>query len=111
MKLPGTTCAVSLLPATLASLTPPPRGGALEALTDEYLFEAELGEFMSRRAASDPPTVIWASDGCTLSPDNPLGFGFEPACNRHDFGYLNYRHQGRFTGDAKATIDSKFLDE
>jgi RHS repeat-associated protein len=39
----------------------------------------------------------WASDGCSHSPDNPNGFPFWKACERHDFGHRNYRDQGRCT--------------
>lgn len=31
-----------------------------------------------------------------------------PACNRHDFGYNNYRLESRFTVSAKKAIDSNF---
>lgn len=35
----------------------------------------------------------------------------QPGCNRHDFGYQNYRAQSRFTVNNKASIDSNFKDE
>ncbi|ROW07230.1 hypothetical protein VMCG_03811 [Cytospora schulzeri] len=106
----GIACAISLLPAiTLGFSVSLP--DEVEAITDKYLFETSLDDFMSYRAAEDPPIVIWYSDGCTLALDNPLGFEFEPACNRHDFGYLNYRHQHRFTKAAKASIDANFLKD
>jgi hypothetical protein len=53
-------------------------------------------------------TSFQSSDGCTSSPDNPFGFPFTPACNRHDFGYTNYRLQTRFTVSAKLKIDNNF---
>jgi hypothetical protein len=58
----------------------------VEAVTDEILFDITLPEFTTRRDAEDPSYLNWTSDGCTDSPDNPLGFPYEPACNRHDFG-------------------------
>ena len=38
----------------------------------------------------------------------PLGFNFVPSCQRHDFGYRNYKKQGRFDAAGKARIDSNF---
>ncbi|KAF4999900.1 hypothetical protein FGRMN_2138 [Fusarium graminum] len=77
-------------------------------VTDQLLFSVSLPTFTARRNARNPPTLDWTSDGCTSSPDNPFGFPFIPACNRHDFGYNNYRAQTRFTVSAKARIDSNF---
>ncbi|CAN8105182.1 unnamed protein product [Discula destructiva] len=79
--------------------------------TDAYLFSISLSDFVSYRDSQNPATLNWASDGCTDSPDNPLGFDYEPACYRHDFGYTNYRLQGRFTESAKESIDSNFLSD
>lgn len=83
----------------------------IEEVTDELLFTLTLPQFTARRNAQDPSTLDWTSDGCTDSPDNPFGFPFVPACNRHDFGYQNYRAQTRFTVSAKAKIDSNFKTE
>ncbi|RYO85632.1 hypothetical protein DL762_002190 [Monosporascus cannonballus] len=79
----------------------------LEAETDRLLFSVSLSEFLAARDARSPPGLDWSSDGCTSSPDNPFGFDFEPACLRHDFGYRNYKAQGRFEA-GKAAIDRKF---
>ena len=38
----------------------------------------------------------WSSDGCSGgAPQNPEGFPFWKACERHDFGHRNYVDQGR----------------
>ncbi|KAH7016130.1 prokaryotic phospholipase A2-domain-containing protein [Microdochium trichocladiopsis] len=58
--------------------------------------------------ARDPATLDWTTDDCMLSPDNPLGFPFVPACHRHDFGYNNYHKQNRFTTAGRLRIDNKF---
>ncbi|VUC20460.1 unnamed protein product [Clonostachys rosea] len=81
---------------------------SIETITDEILFSITLPAFTARRNALDPNTVDWTSDGCTSSPDNPLGFPFTPACNRHDFGYNNYRAQSRLTVSTKKKIDDNF---
>lgn len=85
-----------------------PRQTSLATMTDQYLFTISLPQFSAKRNARDPATLDWTSDGCTSSPDNPLGFNFIPACNRHDFGYHNYRKQNRFTESGKKTIDDNF---
>lgn len=80
-------------------------------ITDELLFSITLPEFISRRNMRDPPTVDWTSDGCSYTPDNPFGFPFTPACNRHDFGYNNYQAQTRFTESGRLKIDNNFKKE
>ncbi len=80
-------------------------------ITDQYLFGITLPAFTAHRNARDPPTLVWDSDGCSDSPDNPFGFPFTPACQRHDFGYRNYKAQTRFTDSGKAKIDSNFKTE
>ena len=82
----------------------------LEAETDRLLFSVSLSEFLAARDARSPPGLDWSSNGCTSAPDNPFGFDFEPACWRHDFGYRNYRAQGRFEA-GKAAIDRKFRED
>ncbi|GID33116.1 hypothetical protein Abr02nite_80990 [Paractinoplanes brasiliensis] len=52
----------------------------------------------------------WSTDYCTTSPDNPLGFNFELACYRHDFGYRNYRAAGQFDAN-KDRVDSAFYQD
>ncbi|KAL2127085.1 hypothetical protein VTI74DRAFT_11364 [Chaetomium olivicolor] len=80
-------------------------------ITDQYLYSITLPAFTSRRNARDPPTLIWDSDGCSYSPDNPFGFPFTPACHRHDFGYRNYKAQNRFTDAGKLRIDNNFKND
>ncbi|MGN9810729.1 phospholipase [Micromonospora sp. BQ11] len=49
----------------------------------------------------------WSTDYCSSSPDNPLGFTFDRSCQRHDFGYRNYKAVGLFSAN-KARVDSAF---
>lgn len=88
-----------------------PRADTAVAVTDQILFSISLPAFTTRRNARNPPTLDWTSDDCTSSPDNPLGFPFNPACQRHDFGYHNYRAQSRFTTANKLSIDNNFKNE
>jgi hypothetical protein len=91
--------------------TPIPKRQDLEALTDGYIFSLTLPQFTAKHKAGDLAALDWTTDNCSLSPDNPLGFPFAPACRRHDFGYRNYRRQNRFTVAAKRRIDDKLLAE
>lgn len=74
------TRAALLLPATAVAArglsTTPVRQTDVETITDEYLFDITLDQFETYRDAEDPDTVDWTSDGCTDSPDNPLGFDY-----------------------------------
>jgi hypothetical protein len=82
------------------------------AVTDDYLFGKSLSQFSALRSqAPYSDQLDWSSDGCSWSPDNPFGFKFLPACHRHDFGYRNYKRQGRFTESTRLTIDNKFKSD
>ncbi|RJQ82923.1 phospholipase [Pseudonocardiaceae bacterium YIM PH 21723] len=84
----------------------------LVKLTDQYLFDTDLDTFLTIRAGHPHDDQFdWTSDGCTLAPDRPLGFNFLPACLRHDFGYGNYKRQGRFDEDVRKDIDDNFRDD
>ncbi|KAK4170931.1 prokaryotic phospholipase A2-domain-containing protein [Triangularia setosa] len=106
--------AFTLLTLAGSALALPASTGVLEQrqsavqVTDQLLFSITLPQFTTRRNTRNPATLDWSSDGCTSSPDNPLGFPFIPACHRHDFGYHNFRAQNRFTESGKLRIDNQF---
>jgi len=52
----------------------------------------------------------WSTDYCSASPDQPLGFDFRLSCQRHDWGYRNYKLMSQFP-DNKARIDSAFYED
>ena len=88
------------------------QGNALKAsYTDDYMFVRDLGNFIRNRNNKNPDYLIWTSDGCSYSPDEPNGWGFFKACWRHDFGYRNFKDQGRFDSYNKERIDLQFLKE
>ena len=81
-------------------------------ITDQYLFSTSLTQFQSLRVQKPYPSQLdWSSDGCSNSPDNPFGFNLVKACYRHDFGYRNYKRQGRFTESNRLAIDNNFKDD
>lgn len=110
MKVQLPTLLLSLAGSALAAPLES-RQTSLVTVTDNYLFSLTLPQFTTKRNAQDPASLDWTTDGCTSSPDNPLGFPFIPACHRHDFGYHNYRHQNRFTESGKLRIDDNFKKE
>ena len=84
----------------------------LQAVTDQYVFGTGLESFQSIRAeAPNSDQLDWGSDGCSNSPDNPFGFDFVKACYRHDFGYRNYKLQGRFSEPNRLNIDNQFKSD
>lgn len=84
----------------------------ITAETDRQLYNVSLQNFgeiresVLRTGLGCP--LDYSTDGCSSSPDSPFGFEFTPACHRHDFGYRNYKNQGRFTPAAKSNIDLNF---
>ncbi|KAF8423915.1 phospholipase A2 group [Tirmania nivea] len=89
-----------LHPAPLSS-----RQTDLIAATDNLLFGVSLASFLASKAAQTPAGLDWTDDGCSSSPDKPLRFNFLDSCKRHDFGYRNYKIQGRFTEANRKRID------
>ncbi|TDD05941.1 hypothetical protein E1181_14075 [Saccharopolyspora terrae] len=94
--------------ALAADLTPE----ELQKTTDSYLFEHSLDEFTQTRSEQPHDDQLdWSSDGCSYSPDSPFGYEFLESCDRHDFGYRNYKSQERFTEDNRLEIDDNFRDD
>ncbi|RAS61690.1 phospholipase A2-like protein [Lentzea atacamensis] len=82
------------------------------AVTDNYLYSKTLSQFTTLRAQQPHAGQLdWSSDGCSYSPDNPFGFKFLPTCHRHDFGYRNYKRQGRFSEANRLRIDNNFKSD
>ncbi|GAA1303476.1 hypothetical protein Psi02_76700 [Planotetraspora silvatica] len=101
---------VAISPA--ASADPILSATALRAKTDQYLFSISIGTFLTNRGYKYYITQLdWSSDGCStpgLKVNKPGGFNFLPSCQRHDFGYRNYKKQSRFSEPNRARIDSNF---
>ncbi|MFB9908227.1 phospholipase [Allokutzneria oryzae] len=81
----------------------------VRATTDDYLFAKSLAEFGQLRLQRPyDGDLDWSTDGCSSAPDNPFGFELLPACHRHDFGYRNYKRQGRFDSANRLRVDDNF---
>jgi hypothetical protein len=92
-----------------------PRETDMEA-TDRLLFDTPMSTFLDEKRLLNPSTLDWTDNGCGAKAgdvivDNPDGFDFLPACQRHDFGYRNYKKQGRCDGKDKVKIDQNFRDD
>ncbi|KAF8466007.1 prokaryotic phospholipase A2-domain-containing protein [Kalaharituber pfeilii] len=90
-------------PSTLSA-----RQTSLITATDNLLFTSTLDQFLTAKANKQPAGLDWTDNGCSNSPDKPLGFNFLYSCMRHDFGYRNYKAQSRFTEPNRKKIDDKF---
>lgn len=108
-----------LAPLSLALPYPPPtfRPASdiplrlVESWTDHFLFDVPMSEFQANKADQTYAKYLdWRDNGCTSALDKPLGFDFKPACARHDFSYLNYRAQDRYT-EHKSELDDHFLKD
>lgn len=79
------------------------------ATADKFLFSVSLAAFLIAKKAKNPSSLDWGDDGCSKSPDYPAGFNFLHSCMRHDFGYSNFKTQGRFTESNRKRLDDNFL--
>jgi hypothetical protein len=89
----------------------PNRLAVLESLTSpgSGSYDAwNIGRFFPQTYAAYE--FDWSTDLCTGAPDNPLGFTFESACARHDFGYRNYKAAQRFEAN-KDRLDLAFYGD
>ncbi|GAA3745783.1 phospholipase [Salinactinospora qingdaonensis] len=121
MRLAARRALMSMLTLAIAALLPLLGTGVAQAaltpaqvrdVTDTYLYEVSLDSFSDIRARAPYPAHLdWSSDGCSWSPDEPLGYNFLPSCHRHDFGYRNYQLQERFTESNRLRIDEQFRDD
>ena len=120
-----TLLAASALPTSgpaRSRVCPPP--SAMDPAVVEWMtFGVDIGTFVSTRAAPFPGPYDWSSDGC--STPLPVGLGdtgrsynFRAACQRHDFGYRNFRlldaagaHGQWWNETTRRRIDDQFLTD
>ncbi|MCE6998359.1 phospholipase [Saccharothrix sp. S26] len=104
------TVSVSIGSGEVATGLAPNRLAVLESLTSpgSASYDAwNIGRFYPNYAAYE---FDWNTNYCSWAPDNPLGFTFESACARHDFGYRNYKAAQRFEAN-KNRIDLAFYGD
>lgn len=80
-----------------------------EEVTDKFLFETPLADFLVEKANdAHDRRLIWTDDGCSSASSTPFDLPFLQACQRHDFGYDNYKTQDRFSEDNRKKLDENF---
>ncbi|KAF1812836.1 secretory phospholipase A2 [Eremomyces bilateralis CBS 781.70] len=102
---------ITLILAVSAISILEPRQSCSKALADEYIFTLTLSAFLLVRASQTPSCFDWTSNNCTVAPDNPFGYPFKHACQRHDFGYRNYKKLDVFTEPNRLRLDDKFKED
>jgi len=111
LGLGTTTLSVAIGSGEVSTGLAPNRLAVLESLTSpgSGSYDAwNIGRFYPATYAAYQ--FDWSNDLCTGAPDNPLGFTFESACARHDFGYRNYKAAQRFAAN-KDRIDLSFYGD
>lgn len=119
---PGQTAPT--VPACNTTAAPPPAPAPsppafdARAATDTLLFHKTMAQFMVLSNLQwHNDQLDWSTDLCSVplihepARSQPLGFDFRNPCRRHDFGYRNYKAQGRLTEDARQRIDNNFLGD
>jgi len=101
---------LSVLPC-IAAPVPTITRRDVNSVADTLLFHTPMPDFLASKAALKPGYFDWTDDGCSKSPDRPEGFDFLDSCKRHDFGYRNYKIEGRFTECNRALIDKNLKDD
>lgn len=74
-------------------------------------FDLDIATFTRQRFAlrRQYPTLDWTTDGCSAPIVGSEGrsFNFRTACDRHDFGYRNFKILGIFDTSTRTLIDEQ----
>ncbi|MQY16124.1 hypothetical protein SRB5_63160 [Streptomyces sp. RB5] len=105
------TIATVLATASTATAAPADKPQVLASFTQTSVTSYNAWSAAeANRSAWSAYGFIWTTDYCSSSPDNPFGFPFQKSCQRHDFGYRNYKAMGTFSAN-KSRIDSAFYED
>ena len=99
------------LPPVVGTITQPnPVLSTVEAVR-HIEFDLDIATFTRQRflLRRQYPTLDWTSDGCSAPIVGSQGrsFNFRSACNRHDFGYRNFKNLGLFNTSTLTLIDEQ----
>jgi hypothetical protein len=74
-------------------------------------FDLDITAFARQRLSlrRQYPTLDWTTDGCSAPIVGSEGrsFNFRTACDRHDFGYRNFKALGLFDTSTRTQIDEQ----
>ena len=101
----------SVLPAQLPLYTPPvPVLSNVDAVR-HIEFDLDIATFSRQRFSlrRQYPALDWTTDGCSAPIVGSEGrsFNFRTACDRHDFGYRNFKALGLFDTSTRTLIDEQ----
>jgi len=99
------------LPPIIANITQPqPVLSNVDAVR-HIEFDLDIATFTRQRSSLRRlyPTLDWTTDGCSAPVVGSEGrsFNFRSACNRHDFGYRNFKNLGLFDTTTRTLIDEQ----
>lgn len=86
--------------------------GEQRELVDGYT-SGELEDFIDHKGSGERDERLdYSDDGCSAPVVGSTGisFDFTEACERHDFGYRNYKNLGLFD-EEKGRVDEQFLED
>ncbi|MEU5363171.1 phospholipase [Streptomyces sp. NPDC005925] len=107
----GITAATLFATASSATAVPADKAQVLSSWTQTSASSYNAwAAAEANRSAWSAYAFNWSTDYCSSSPDNPFGFPFKKACQRHDFGYRNYKEMGTFSAN-KAHVDSALYED
>jgi len=82
-----------------------------ERSTVDDFATGDLDDFLDYKDSEEQdPDLDYSDDGCSNSPDSTFLYDFTEACERHDFGYRNYKRLGLFD-EEKGNVDDQFLED
>lgn len=107
---------LALLPATTFALPQPvpapqslaPRFDAI-AETDTLLFDTHMDQWRTHMRHQTPEELDWDIPGCDHLQDYP--FMFKHACQRWQWGIIQYQNQGRMDYEARKKLDDLYAAE
>jgi hypothetical protein len=74
-------------------------------------FDLDIATFSRQRFSlrRQYPALDWTTDGCSAPIVGSEGrsFNFRAACDRHDFGYRNFKALGLFDASTRTQIDEQ----
>ena len=101
----------SVLPAQLPLDTPPVPVLSNADAVRHIEFDLDIASFARQRFSMrrQYPTLDWTTDGCSAPIVGSEGrsFNFRTACDRHDFGYRNFKALGLFATSTRTLIDEQ----
>ena len=99
------------LPPIVVTITQPNSALSTIEAVRHIEFDLDITTFARQRSSlrRQYPTLDWTTDGCSAPIVGSEGksFNFRSACDRHDFGYRNFKNLGLFDTLTRTMIDEQ----